>query len=167
MVAVVTSLHRYEASAVSPIRNTAVRRFLTDVGLPRDHVLFTPGDPHLVTAEHRGFEVRLVVVGAARDRWGLENAYCVEVKRGRVVLLDGLHGEVVHVNASPEPFLACLQEFAAGFPYGTVDSEPEELDDEAQRLKEALAAIDHSAFSQDSFWLDVVYAVGVGDYMAG
>jgi hypothetical protein len=162
----VTSLHRYEAGAVSPIRNLAVRRFLTEVGLPREHVLFAPDDPALVTAENHGFEVRLVVVGAARDRVYLDEPFCVEVKRGRVVLLDGLHDEVIHVNAHPAAFLACLQEFAAGLPYGTVDTEPQVHDAEAQRLRDALAAIDYSAFSQDSFWVDVVYAVGVGDYTA-
>ncbi|MGC9538742.1 SUKH-4 family immunity protein [Streptomyces sp. UG1] len=161
-----TSLHRYEAGAVSPIRNMAVRRFLTEVGLPREHMLFAPDDPALVTAENHGFEIRLVVVGAARDRWYLDEPFCVEVKRGRVVLLHGMDGEVLHVNASPAAFLACLQEFAAGLPYGTVDTDPEELDDAAQRLRDALAAIDYSAFSQDSFWADVVYAVGVGDYTA-
>lgn len=166
IVVVVTSLHRYAAGAVSPIRNPAARRFLTEVGLPREHVLFAPGDPALVTGEDRGDEVRLVVIGEACDRWAMDDAYCVEVTRGRVVLLDATYGEVTHVNASPAAFLACLQEFAAGLPYGTVDSELEELDNEARRLADALAAIDESALSEDSFWLTVANDVGVGEYTA-
>lgn len=162
---VVPSLHRYEADALSSIRNTAARRFLAEIGLPREHVLFAPEDPTPVTGDDRGFELRLVVVGAAGDRWALDgDVYCVEVDYGGVVLLAGMRREVVHVNVSPAAFLACLQEFAAGFPYGTVDSELEELDRRARQLGDALAAIDYSALSDDAFWFDVANDVRVGEY---
>lgn len=130
-------------------------------------MLFAPEDPTPVTGDDRGFEARLVVIGAAGDRWAMGgDVYCVEVGYGRVVLLDGMRREFVHVNVSPAAFLACLQQFAAGLPYGTVDSELEELDRQARRLADALAAIDDSALSDDAFGLDVANDVGVGEYTA-
>lgn len=160
-----TPLHRFEESSLSSVRHAEARGFLTDVGLPRDHLLFsalpTPVPRTGVGAD--GSARSLLAVGRGAD----DDTFCVDPHSGAFVYLSGHDGSVWHVNASPSAFLECLREFDAGFPYGDADSEGDEHEESAARLTEALGAVDPSAFREDpGFWYSLMHDVAIGDYAA-
>ncbi|SNY53631.1 SUKH-4 family immunity protein [Paractinoplanes atraurantiacus] len=148
----------YEESALALIRDSDARDHLSRRGLPAGNPLFFPVPAY----PHAGEDREFVVIG--HDGTGL---YCVDVVTGEVVI-TGLEAEagIGHVNASPQAFDRCIAEFVRGLPYGSKDSEREELESISENVGRALYAIDASVFDDDpGFWPTLLNDVALGDYV--
>lgn len=155
------SRFRYDKSALSLIRETAARDYLSGRGLPSGNPLFFPIGARSHTAEGRDF----VVIGS--DGVDDSSVYCVDVATGEVVItsLDPDVG-IGHVNASPQAFDRCLSEFDQRCPYGNRSSSREDLELISADLGRALVAIDGSVFDEDpGFWYNLLHDVAIGDYV--
>lgn len=154
--------HVYSPDSLSSLHDVAARRFLTEVGLPDDHLLFAATEPVVRTVRVDDSERHLLKLGQGGDY----DEYCVDLQSGEIVSLNTEDSTVWHVNTSPSAFLSCLEEFAARFPYGDEETELEEREEMASRLAEALTEIDGTALREDlGFWHTVLGDVAIGDYV--
>ncbi|WP_053755484.1 SUKH-4 family immunity protein [Streptomyces sp. MMG1533] len=153
--------HRYTPESLSSVRDATARRLLAEVGLPSDHLLFAATGPAARSVRANGSERHLLKLGQGGDY----DEYCIDIDSGEIVSLNTEDSSVWHVNESASAFLECLEEFAARFPYGDEESEPEEWEERAGELREALVRIDGTALSEDpGFWHSLLHDVAIGDY---
>ncbi|MGW2627695.1 SUKH-4 family immunity protein [Micromonospora taraxaci] len=154
------SRFRYEESILTLIRKSDARGYLAQRGLPVDNPLFSPVPAYSHTEEGREF---IVIGNDGTDDVGL---YCVDVDTGEVAIMSlDLEAGIGHVNASPYAFDRCISEFIRGCPYGSRDSEREELELISRDLGRVLSGIDDSIFDEDpGFWYTLLNDVAIGDY---
>jgi hypothetical protein len=153
---------RYDAAALEPLRHQDARRFLQDVGLPREHLLFAFAEPGVRTVAVNGSERRLLKIGEGGD----VEEFCVDVESGEVVVLNTADSSVWHVNAAPDTFAASLEEFTSRFPYGDQETDLPEREALAQALGRALVEIDGTALREDpGYWHTILGDVAIGDYV--
>ncbi|MFZ4154161.1 SUKH-4 family immunity protein [Streptomyces pseudogriseolus] len=151
----------YAIQSLEGLRNDPARRFLSDVGLPAENLLFGFAQPLARQVKEDGGERKFIRVGEGGD----DEEFCVDVETGEVVCVNLADSSVWHVSESPEKFLACLEEFMSRYPYGGSDSELEDREVMANALKEALFAIDATAFDEDpGYWYTILGDVAIGDY---
>ncbi|SEE21352.1 SUKH-4 immunity protein [Streptomyces sp. 3213] len=160
--------HRYTVSYVAHVREKAAREFLSTIGLPAESRLFTAEEAlagqdhdHLVTQEAVlvGLEVGDAAVGPA--------SYYVDCETGSVSYdtADGLAS--FHVSNSPRAFAACLEVFERGITEALTEtkSEPEDWEEVAETLQQAIGAVDPSTLRDDpGFWHSLLFDVANGDY---
>jgi hypothetical protein len=156
--------HLYPPDAVSALEDERQRRFLTEVGLPAEDMLFLATPTLVRPAAGREF---LKIGETDEDDW-----FAVDTATGEVVSLLVPHERIQHVNASPTAFGASLAEFGARFPYGGTDSDLNEREDLAGHLARALLRIDPTALTDGTvldrpFWEDIIADIWVGDYSEG
>ncbi|NJQ04591.1 SUKH-4 family immunity protein [Streptomyces lonarensis] len=151
----------YAIQSLKGLRNDPARRFLGDVGLPADNLLFGFAEPIARQVEAYGSEREFIRVGESGD----DEEFCVDIDTGEVVCINLADASVWHVSESPEKFLACLEEFTSRYPYGESASELEDREVMANTLKEALLAIDATVFDEDpGYWYTILGDVAIGDY---
>lgn len=158
-----TTGYRYSPSSVSALRDERHRAYLTEVGLPRDHLLFDPTETVRRSVAGRDL---LKIGQGSEDDW-----FCVDEASGEVVSLLTEFGKVQHVNASPEAFGQCLAEFAARYPFGDQESYLNEREDLARHFAQAMNRVDPSAApdpaddaTEQVYWLDIIDDIEIGDY---
>ncbi|WP_285101058.1 SUKH-4 family immunity protein [Promicromonospora sp. MEB111] len=152
---------KYSKQALADLRNEPAKRFLSEVGLPAEDLLFGFAEPTTRRVEANGGARTIIRVGEGGD--GAD--FCADVVSGEVVFLNLADNSVWHVSASPEQFLACLEEFARRYPFGSIEGELEEREVLAEALKEALLAIDSTVFDDDpGYWFTILNDVAIGDY---
>src|SRR3954462_3754707 len=99
------SHHTYPGDYVAAVRAADAREFLTNAGLPADHVLFAATEGKTEEAEGR----LLLPVGSGDPDSGA--VYSVDCASGEVVSLNGIDQSVSHVSASPRQFDDLLRVF--------------------------------------------------------
>jgi hypothetical protein len=153
--------HRYTPESLSSVRDANARRLLTEAGLPEDHLLFAATSPVARTVRANGSERHLLKLGQGGDY----DEYCIDIDSGEIVSLNTEDSSVWHVNQSVSTFLECLEEFTTRFPYGDEETEPEEREELAGQLGEALSRIDRTTLNEDpGFWHSLLHDVAIGDY---
>ncbi|WP_433305246.1 SUKH-4 family immunity protein [Actinoplanes sp. CA-030573] len=153
---------RYDESVLALIRNPEAREYLSRRGLPDGNPLFYPVAAYAYAGEGREF----VVVG--NDGTEEEGLYCVDVDTGEVAITSvEVEAGIGHVNVSPRAFDRCITEFVRGLPYGSKDSERDELESMSEAVGRVLLGIDGSIFDEDpGFWHTLLNDVAIGDYVA-
>ncbi|MBZ3902852.1 MULTISPECIES: SUKH-4 family immunity protein [Streptomyces] len=155
--------HSYAPEAVSPVRDATARRFLTEVGLPEEHLLFAATDPAVRSVPAGGSERKLLKIGQGGDH----DEFCIDIESGEIVSLSTEDASIWHVNESVTAFHECLEEFSSRFPAGDEDTEPEEWEELSSRFEQALLHIDGTALREDpGFWYSLLHDVAIGDYAA-
>ncbi|TWJ07721.1 SUKH-4 immunity protein of toxin-antitoxin system [Stackebrandtia albiflava] len=153
---------RYRVQDLKSLSDDAAVESLVTIGLPREHLLFGYSLPFLHRVD--GY----LAIGAGGD--GVD--FCVNVRTGQVVTVCSLDGSVWHVNDSVSQFVASLNAFSEGFPYGVVNGDLDDADaalDERERLtdgfKATLLEIDSSVLRQDpGYWSSILDDIAIGDY---
>jgi SUKH-4 immunity protein of toxin-antitoxin system len=148
------SQHKYSGDYVAPVRVQDAREFLTNTGLPADHVLFAAAEAKTEEADGRS----LLPIGSGDP--DAEDVYCVDCASGEVVYLIRVDGTATHVSASPRQFDDLLRVFASETT--AVGDDPEDI---AERLRLRIENIDPTALEDDpGFWVDALFDVANGDY---
>jgi hypothetical protein len=152
---------RYEESVLALIRDTDARDYLSRRGLPAGNPLFFPVPAYAHADEGREF---VVIGNDGTEEVGL---YCVDVDTGEVAITSlEVEAGIGHVNVSPQAFDRCITEFVRGLPYGSKDSEREELESISENVGRVLSGIDGSIFDDDpGFWHTLLNDVAIGDYV--
>lgn len=148
------SQHKYSGDYAAAVRVPDARDFLTNTGLPADHVLFAAAEAKTEAADGRS----LLPIGSGDPN--SDDVYCVDCASGEVVHLVRVDGTVTHVSASPRQFDDLLRVFTSETT--AVDDDPEDI---AERLRLQIENIDPTALHDDpGFWTDVLFDVANGDY---
>jgi hypothetical protein len=151
----------YTNQTLQGLRSEPARRYLSDVGLPAENLLFGFAEPVSRRVETDEGERNFVRVGDG----GYQEEFCVDVDTGEIVSINLADFSIWHVSESPEKFHRCLEEFMTRFPYGDEESDLEDREAMAEGLRAALAAIDATAFDEDpGFWFTILGDIALGDY---
>lgn len=158
------SHHEYSVEYVASVQVPAVRDYLTSIGLPVDHVLFSAmedssGDGmELVSGRH------LLVIGAGAP--DTADMYGVDCVSGEVVYVSRVDTSASHVSVSPRQFDECLRVFEVEIANTGSGDDPEGLEEVSERLAERLVEIDSSIQREDpGFWGSILFDVANGDYI--
>ncbi|WP_405688314.1 SUKH-4 family immunity protein [Streptomyces sp. NBC_00057] len=154
--------HRYSIEYVAFVRNAAARGYLSSIGLPAEHVLFSASeaaDGGVESAEGRD----LLKLGSGGDG---DDAYCVDCKSGEVLYRGSGDSSLFFVNSSPQKFSEYLSAFERETTRSTGEDNPEMLEELADLLARSFQEIDASALRDDpGFWRSILFDVAIGDYV--
>lgn len=154
--------HRYSIEYVACVRNSAAREYLSSVGLPVEHVLFSASESAgsgIEKTEDRD----LLKMGSGGDG---DDAYCVDCETGEVLYRTSDDPSLFSVNSSPRKFSECLYVFELETARSVREGDPEALEELADLLGSSLAGIDLSALRDDpGFWRSILFDVAIGDYV--
>ncbi|MGW2387241.1 SUKH-4 family immunity protein [Streptomyces sp. NPDC001658] len=154
--------HRYSIEYVACVRNSAAREYLSSVGLPVEHVLFSASE----AADGRGVEKvedrDLLKLGSGGDG---DDAYCVDCETGEVFYHGSGDPSMFFVNSSPQKLSECLSVFERETARFAGEGDPEVLEELADLLGSSLGEIDSMALHDDpGFWRSILFDVAIGDY---
>ncbi|MFF4231330.1 SUKH-4 family immunity protein [Streptomyces sp. NPDC001820] len=144
------------------MRNSTAREYLSSVGLPVEHVIFS-------ASEAAGGGVKetegrdLLKLGSGGDG---DDAYCVDCENGEVLYRGGGDPSLFFVNSSPQKLSECLNVFELETARSAGGDDPAALEELADLLGRSLGEIDSSALQDDpGFWRSILFDVAIGDYM--
>ncbi|MET9482676.1 SUKH-4 family immunity protein [Streptomyces sp. NPDC006638] len=145
------------------MRNSAARDYLSSVGLPVEHVLFSAseaaGGGRVENVEDRD----LLKLGSGGDG---DDAYCVDCKTGEVFYRGSGDPSLFSVNSSPQKLSECLSVFELEIARSAGGDDPEMLEELADLLGRSLGEIDPPALREDpGFWRSIIFDVAIGDYV--
>jgi SUKH-4 immunity protein len=96
---------------------------------------------------------------------GLHGRICLEPATGAVIHAPSLDDPARNaVNASLALFTTCVAVALAHFPFYDEDSNPEEWEAVAEKLRSLLARIDPTTAKHNGFWETFADDVAIGDY---
>ncbi|WP_246340100.1 SUKH-4 family immunity protein [Streptomyces lunaelactis] len=154
--------HRYSIEYVACVRNLAVREYLSSVGLPVEHVLFSASEAAgggVSKVEGRD----LLKLGSGGDG---DDAYCVDCGTGEVLYVGDGGPPLFLVNSSPRNLSECLNVFELEIARSAGEADPAMLEELADLLGRSLGEIDPSALDDDpGFWRSILFDVAIGDYV--
>ncbi|MFJ5838092.1 SUKH-4 family immunity protein [Streptomyces shenzhenensis] len=144
------------------MRNSAAREYLSSVGLPAEHVLFSASEAAGGGVEN--IDGRdLLRLGSGGDG---DDAYCVDCKSGEVLHRDSGDPSLFFVNSSPQKFAEYLSVFELETARSASEDDPEMLEELSDLLARSFEAIDSSALRDDpGFWRSILFDVAIGDYI--
>ncbi|NUL05966.1 SUKH-4 family immunity protein [Streptomyces lunaelactis] len=144
------------------MRNLAVREYLSSVGLPVEHVLFSASEAAgggVSKVEGRD----LLKLGSGGDG---DDAYCVDCGTGEVLYVGDGGPPLFLVNSSPRNLSECLNVFELEITRSAGEADPAMLEELADLLGRSLGEIDPSALDDDpGFWRSILFDVAIGDYV--
>ncbi|MBT2487479.1 SUKH-4 family immunity protein [Streptomyces sp. ISL-96] len=154
--------HRYSIEYVACVRNLAMREYLSSVGLPVGHVLFSASEA--TGGGAKNIEGRdLLKLGSGGDG---ADAYCIDCESGQVFNVDNDGLSLFLVNSSPQNFSKCLNVFELEIGQTVGEADPAVLEGLSDLLGRSLAEIDSSALEDDpGFWRSILFDVAIGDYV--
>jgi hypothetical protein len=154
--------HRYSVEYAALVRNSAARGYLSSVGLPAEHVLFSASEADSGTVENA--ERRdLLELGSGGDG---ADAYCVDCESGEVLYRSSDDSSLFFVNSSPQKFSEFLSAFERETARSAGEDNPEMLEGLADLLARSFHEIDASALLDDpGFWRSIIFDVATGDYV--
>jgi hypothetical protein len=140
---------------VAAVRPPDAREFLSDVGLPTDHVLFAPSKgSSALSVEDR----QVLPIGTGDP--DSDDAYVIDTATGEILYLNRVDLSLTHVSASPRKFDDLLRVFESETT--AVADDPEDV---ADRIRLQIENIDPTALDEDpGFWGNVLFDVANGDY---
>lgn len=155
-------MHRYSIEYVACVRNSTVSEYLSSVGLPVEHVLFSASeaaDGGVEKTEGRN----LLKLGSGGDG---DDLYCVDCENGEVLYRGSGDPSLFLVNSSPQKLSECLRAFELETARSAGEGDPAALEELADLLGRSLGEIDSSAMPDDSgFWRSIIFDVAIGDYV--
>ncbi|MGW2091505.1 SUKH-4 family immunity protein [Promicromonospora sukumoe] len=146
------------------MRKSAASGYLSSVGLPAEHVLFSASeadDGRVENSEGRD----LLELGSGGDG---ADAYCVDCESGEVLYRSSDSSSLFFVNSSPQKFSEFLGSFERATARSAGEDDPEKLEGLAHLLERSFQEIDAPALLDDrGFWRSILFDVAVGDYVDG
>ncbi|MEU2820789.1 SUKH-4 family immunity protein [Streptomyces bacillaris] len=154
--------HHYSIEYVACVRNSAAREYLSSIGLPVEHVLFSASEAAGGGAEN--VEGRdLLKLGSGGDG---DDTYCVDSETGEVLYRGSDDPPLFFVNSSPQKLSECLSIFEVETARSAGEDDPEMLEELADLLGRSLGEIDPLALQDDpGFWRSILFDVAIGDYV--
>ncbi|MFI7368428.1 SUKH-4 family immunity protein [Streptomyces sp. NPDC050149] len=155
--------HRYSIEYVACVRNSAARDYLSSVGLPVEHVLFSASEAAGGGGAEQVGGRDLLKLGSGGDG---DDAYCVDCETGEVLYRGSGDPSLFSVNSSPQRLSECLSVFEIETARSADEDDPEILEELADLLGRSLGEIDPSALQDDpGFWRSILFDVAIGDYV--
>ncbi|MFE3942752.1 SUKH-4 family immunity protein [Streptomyces sp. NPDC059118] len=157
------TIHRYSIEYVACVRNSAARDYLSSVGLPVEHVLFSASEAAGGGGVEKVEGRDLLKLGSGGDG---DDAYCVDSETGEVFYRSSGDPSLFSVNSSPQKLSECLRVFELETARSAGEGEPETLEELADLLGRSIGEIDPSALRDDpGFWRSILFDVAIGDYV--
>ncbi|WP_224277942.1 SUKH-4 family immunity protein [Streptomyces sp. LS1784] len=154
--------YRYSIGYVACVRNSAARDYLSSVGLPVEHVLFSAAEDAGGGVESAGGR-SLLELGFGGDG---DDAYCIDCETGEVFYRGSGDPSLYFVNSSPQKLSEFLSVFEFEVARSTVEDDLETLEELADLLGRSFGEIDPSALRDDpGFWRSILFDVAIGDYV--
>lgn len=150
---------RYPEQDVLALSESDGRLVLTEVGVPRDHLLFGANESlrREVTASGRTC-LRIGEVGSG-------DGLFVDEKSGEILFIGAHDGNEWHVNRSLRQFIQSLDLFEDSYLFYGANSAIDVREAAVSQLRAALTTVDPtSTRDEPGFWNTVLFDVGVGDY---
>lgn len=161
---VLMASHRYSIEYVVRVRNPPARGFLSSVGLPVGHILFSASE-----AAGGGIEWvdgrDLLKLGSGGDG---DDAYYIDCETGEIFYVGPGDPSTLLVNSSPQKLFECLNVFDLEITRSAGGGNAVALEELADLLGRSLGEIDSAALEDDSgFWRSILFDVATGDYVDG
>ncbi|WP_433510204.1 SUKH-4 family immunity protein [Nonomuraea sp. CA-143628] len=156
--------HRYSIEYVACVRNPTAREYLSSVGLPAGHVLFSASeavDGGIERVEGRDL-LKLESGGGGDD------VCCIDCETGQVFYVGLDDSSTVLLNSSPQKLSECLNVFDLEITRSAGEDDQAALEELADQLGRSLGEIDSAALEDDpGFWRSILFDVAIGDYVNG
>lgn len=154
--------YRYSIEYIACVRDLAAREYLSSIGLPVDHILFSASESAgggVEEVEGREF----LKLGSGGDG---DDAYCVDCETGEVFYVVYGDPALFFVSSSPQKLSQCLNVFELEIGRAAGKADPATLEELADLLARTLGEIDPSALEDDpGFWRSILFDVAIGDYV--
>ncbi|MFJ3900498.1 SUKH-4 family immunity protein [Streptomyces sp. NPDC090025] len=154
--------HHYSIEYVARVRNSAAREYLSSVGLPVEHVLFSASEAAGGGGTENTEGRDLLKLGSGGDG---DDAYCVDCETGEVLYRGSGDPSLFSVSSSPQKLSECLNVFEVETARSAGEDDPEILEELADLLGRSLGEIDPLTLQDDpGFWRSILFDVAIGDY---